>query len=126
MKKVILESPYKGNINTLTTKHGIDAAIDLYEIKVMFEQFRQYAHRCVLDCLKRDESPVASHLIFTQMLDDKIPSQRSLGIQAGFAWHKAADYCVVYTDFGISEGMRRGIENAEKAGLNIHYRKLYA
>ena len=125
MKRVILESPFKGNINFITDKWGIDAAIDIYESKIMLDEFKRYAQRCVLDCLKREESPIASHLIFTQVLDDNIPDMRLIGIKASFAWHNVADYVVVYIDYGISEGMQEGIENAEKTGLTIHYRKLY-
>lgn len=125
MKRVILESPFKGGINLITDKWGVDAAIDLFETKKIMNDLKIYSQRCVLDCLKRKESPMVSHLLFTQVLDDNIPDLRILGIQAGFAWHEVADYCVVYTDYGISDGMREGIKNADNTGLKIHYRKLY-
>jgi hypothetical protein len=35
------------------------------------------------------------------------------GIEAGFMWRAAAAATVVYTDHGISGGMRLGIEHAE-------------
>jgi hypothetical protein len=40
------------------------------------------------------------------------------------AWASVAQGSVVYTDLGISEGMRYGIEAAEKAGLEIEYRTI--
>lgn len=40
----------------------------------------------MLDALDRGEAPYASHLLYTQMLDDTIPAERELGIKAGFAW----------------------------------------
>ena len=85
MKLVILESPYSGNI---------EANVD-------------YARRCVRDCLYRGESPIASHLLFTQenILNDAISAERKLGIKAGLAWIPQADYSVYYTDRGWSPGM---------------------
>jgi len=74
----------------------------------------------------RGESPIASHLLFTQegVLNDKIPEERKLGIEAGLAWGAVAEKTVVYTDLGISEGMERGIERAEKEGRPVERRAL--
>lgn len=102
MKLVILESPLSGDI----------------------EQNIEYARKCMKDCLMRGESPMASHLLYTQCLDDNIPDERILGIKAGFAWRKAADYTVVYEDRGISEGMKLGIDHANKLHQKIVYRRL--
>lgn len=104
MRLVVLESPYAGDIA---------ANVD-------------YAKRCMHDCLKRGESPIASHLLFTQegVLDDADPKARYLGISAGHAWIRRADLVVVYTDRGISEGMRAGIQAAVKAGVEVEYRSL--
>jgi len=102
MIKVIIESPYAGDIKANT----------------------EYLHRCVIDCLVRGESPYASHGFFTQFLDDDKPDDRALGIKAGLAWAEAADKVVVYVDNGISKGMRYGIEAHEKAGRRIEYRTL--
>ncbi len=103
MKRVIIESPYAGDV-----KRNLS-----------------YARMCVLDCLKRGESPYASHLFFTQVLDDKDDLQRKLGIVAGLEWGKAAKLTVVYEDYGISMGMEYGIANAEQAQRPIEYRKLW-
>lgn len=104
MKLVLLESPYAGDIVKNT----------------------QYARKCMRDCFLRGEYPFASHLLYTQdgILNDDIAEERFLGITAGLEWGKFADYTVVYTDLGISNGMRYGIENAEKSGREIIYRKL--
>jgi hypothetical protein len=85
-----------------------------------------YLKRCLRDCLARGESPYASHLFFTQFLDDDDQAERALGIDAGLAWGKAAAKSVVYTDRGISGGMAYGIEAAHKAGRPIEYRTLPA
>lgn len=104
MKLVVLESPFAGDI----------------------EQNIAYARRAVRDCLLRGEAPIASHLLFTQpaVLDDAVPGERALGMEAGWAWIRVAEACVVYEDRGISKGMEEGIERAALAGCPIEYRRL--
>jgi hypothetical protein len=101
---VSIESPFAGDVET--------------NIK--------YAKACVMDCLSRGEAPYASHLFFTQegLLDDNNPDERMLGIMAGKAWELVAEYTVVYTDRGISGGMKLGIKLATEAGRPIYYREL--
>jgi hypothetical protein len=104
MRRVILESPYAG-----------DVAANL-----------RYARACVRDCLLRGEAPLASHLLYTQagILDDRIPAERALGIEAGLVWGDEAAATVVYQDRGISRGMELGIERAHQAGRPVEYRSL--
>lgn len=104
MKRVILESPYAGDV----------------------EANVEYARACVRDSLSRGEAPIASHLLYTQLgiLRDEIPEERQWGIDAGLAWASVAEAVVVYTDKGISRGMSYGIEHAEKVGRPIEYRQL--
>jgi len=102
--RVILESPYAGDV----------------------DGNRRYAHACLLDSLTRGEAPIASHLLYTQVLDDHDPDQRALGITAGLAWLSAADYMVVYTDRGISAGMAAAVKLAEAARLPVYQRALHA
>lgn len=105
MRRVIVESPFAGDV-----ERNID-----------------YARACLHDCLKRGEAPFASHLLYTQpgVLDDNVPGERALGINAGFIWGLAAEATVVYTDLGISGGMKQGILQAQKEGRPVEYRKLY-
>lgn len=102
MELVVIESPLAGD----------------------FERNIKYARLCALDCLNKGEAPYASHLFFIQMLSDEIRMERDLGIKAGFYWANAASKRVVYEDFGISEGMRKGIEHAKEITQNVEYRKL--
>ena len=104
MKLVIIESPYADEIDKNT----------------------KYARACVRDSLGRGEAPIASHLLYTQpgILRDDIAAERQWGIDAGLAWRRVADLTVVYTDRGISEGMRYGIAAALKSGVPVEYRKL--
>jgi hypothetical protein len=94
MKRVIVESPFAGDV----------------------ERNLRYLRACLADCLRRGEAPFASHAIYTQpgVLDDTDPVQRAIGITAGFAWRDVADATVVYVDLGITEGMRAGISDASR------------
>jgi len=102
MELVILESPFAGDVDRNTA----------------------YARKCMLDCFKRNEAPFASHLLYTQVLDDNQEHARVLGINAGLKWGEKASKTVVYTDFGISKGMEYGIKNAETNGRLIEYRQI--
>ena len=105
LRLVIVESPYAGDVSANV----------------------EYAQRCVKDALERGEAPLASHLLYTQpnILDDDIPTERQMGIEAGLAWRRVADATVVYTDRGISSGMEYGIATAKSAGIPIEYRRLF-
>ena len=102
-KLVYLESPYAGDV----------------------EKNIKYARLCVKDSLDRGEYPFASHLLYTQenILDDNDPIERTLGIVSGFAFAKLCDKTVVYADFGISNGMMLGIEDAirNKRIIEVRY-----
>ncbi|MDP3999650.1 MAG: hypothetical protein Q8P76_03615 [bacterium] len=104
MKRVILESPFAGEV----------------------ERNIQYARLCLRDCLKRGEAPIASHLLYTQpgVLDDDQPEERRLGIEAGLVWGSLAEMTVVYADFGISKGMQYGIDHAKQEARPVEIRYL--
>jgi len=90
------------------------------------EENLAYARACMADSLKRGEFPLASHLLYTQegILDDDIPEERTLGINAGKEWAQWADTTVVYCDKGISSGMEYGIKDAKRWQRRIVYRYL--
>lgn len=104
MIRVILESPF-----------GADP-----------DRFIPCGRACVADSLKRDEAPMAMHLLYTQpgVLNDRVPTDRAKGMSAAFEWYRAAEKVVVYRDFGISNGMQAGIDLAISYGLPIEYRSL--
>tara|TARA_R110002020_G_scaffold356003_1_gene568659 strand:- start:1748 stop:2077 length:330 start_codon:yes stop_codon:yes gene_type:complete len=104
MKLVIIESPFAGDISA--------------NIK--------YARAAVRDSLGRGESPIASHLLYTQegILNDNVPEERQWGIDAGLAWREVAQGFVVYVDHGITKGMEYGIEKAKEQGIPVEYRKI--
>lgn len=101
--RVIIESPFAGG-----WKHVL------------------YARQCVLDSLSRDESPYASHLLYTQkgLLNDAVAEERKRGIAAADNWLEVTDYVAVYCDNGITRGMVIGIVKAAKLGKPIHLRWL--
>jgi len=101
---VIIESPYAGNV----------------------ERNLRYLRACMRDSLRRNEAPYASHGLYTQpgVLDDTMPEERKLGMEAGFAFRPLAAATVVYEDLGLSSGMKAGILDAEKHGRPIERRRL--
>jgi hypothetical protein len=90
------------------------------------EEHVTYARRCMHDCLLRGEAPFASHLLYTQpnVLDDSIPEERELGMKAGFAYRNAIKKTVVYEDYGISRGMKEGVDNAKAHLCEVERRKI--
>ena len=85
-----------------------------------------YLRACMHDCFLRGEAPFASHGLYTQpgVLNDDNHTERALGIRAGFEWRAAAQKTVVYTDLGITNGMRLGIINAGNHGHEIEFRTI--
>lgn len=104
MRRVIIESPFAGNV----------------------DRNLHYLRACMADCLRRGEAPFASHGLYTQpgVLDDGKPEERDLGIIAGFTWRSVADTTVVYTDLGITRGMEAGIADAEQKGCPVEMRTI--
>lgn len=91
----IIESPYKVKIDGIASDH---------------EAYVNYAKKCLEHSLSLGEAPFASHLLYTQVLDDNVPEQREQGIDAGLAWLWVADKHVFYIDYGISEGMFKALQ----------------
>lgn len=87
---------------------------------------KKFTLACMRDCFLKGESPYASHVIYAQthVLDDFIAHERALGIHAGLQWGNCAEKTIVYTDLGISAGMKIGIEHAEKIKRPVEYRTL--
>ena len=101
MKRVIIESPYAGNIEENTI----------------------YARACMRDSLERGEAPIASHLLYTQpgILDENDLKERAWGIEAGLAWREVSELHVFYIDLGWSPGMKAALwlYNEEKRPIEI-------
>jgi hypothetical protein len=106
MRRVIIESPYAGDIRANV----------------------EYARRAMRDSLARGEAPFASHLLYTQpdVLRDEDAFERQWGIEAGFAWREAAEATIFYTDLGFSPGMDHGLAHARRLGHTVEYRTIGA
>jgi hypothetical protein len=102
VKRVIIESPLAGDM----------------------EANIEYAKLCLKDSIDRGEAPFASHLIYTEVLDDSLPEERAKGMAMGFAWMQSADLVAVYIDRGISKGMKQGITLAKSIGIPFEMREL--
>lgn len=103
-KFVIIESPLAGDV----------------------EANKAYAQKALRDSLMRGEAPFASHLLYTEALDDNIPEEREMGIEAGLVIGKHAVLTAVYIDRGISSGMKYGMARADKEGREVVFRQIEA
>lgn len=82
--------------------------------KAETERNRRYLAACLRDCIRRGETPYASHGLLTLpgVLNDADPVQREQGIAAGFAMREAMNLSAFYIDCGWSTGMRSGEAHA--------------
>lgn len=96
MKLVVVESPYR--------------AYTAFEL----ERNLAYARALVEHVTLRGDSSVASHLLITQSLDDRLPEHRKLGMQAGLHLLRVADVHAFGVDLGMSEGMRAALARAKE------------
>lgn len=83
-----------------------------------------YALDCLKDSLDRGEAPFASHLLYTQVLDDDDATQRKDGITTGHEFFRAAHFVAVYIDHGITDGMIQGMDAAQRAGRVLVFRRV--
>ena len=102
MKTVAIESPFSG-----------DAEFNL-----------KYLDLCILDCIRRGETPYASHRMLTTALDDKNPRERSLGISVGMAFNCSLDIRAFYVDLGMSSGMQQARLTYERRGFAFEDRTI--
>ena len=102
MIRVVIESPYAGDVKA----------------NVAFAQ-----RLCRFAC-ERGYAPIASHLLYTQFLDDNIPEERSMGIEAGLAWASFAEEAWFALPDGrleMSAGMKKAHAAHESQGRRIRY-----
>jgi len=100
-----------------------DGAHGLYAIMQTMSHL-DYMRDCVARVLDDGNAPFAPHGFYTYWLNDDVPADREAGIRAGSAWLLAAHEVHVFTDMGISEGMRAEIALAESEGIPVVMRTL--
>lgn len=111
---VLVESPFAGRHVVVASRFAVRDA----------EENLRYAHALCRHLALDGLAPYASHLFFTQFLDDTIPSERKIGIDAGLEWGAKAERTIVGVDRGISRGMVYGIQAARAAGRPITWYSL--
>lgn len=95
---VLIESPYNGHPD------GIEGA-------------ERYAKACMKYAIDHGATPLASHLLYTQVLDDRKPEERAKGKQLGWKWLRHVHEIWVFVDYGMTEGMIEGLhENNDLPG----------
>jgi hypothetical protein len=98
--RVIFESPFAGDMQGNT----------------------EYAAQAITKLImQQGVAPMASHLLYTRMLDDTDGQERNIGIDAGLAYGQHAHSTIVALDRGMSTGMRYGIKNAEAASRPLTF-----
>ena len=102
LRRVVIESPFSGDVSSN----------------------KIYALRCLRDSIGRGEAPLVSHLLYPQVSVKYNISERTRGMAAGWAWTAVAHACVVYKDLGVTSGMLKGIELAQRAEIPVEERWL--
>ena len=98
--KVYVASRYAGNV-----KQNVAAAI-----------------RCCQFAIQKGCMPIASHLLYPQMLHDDDPTERELGTGFGLALLALCDEVWIFTDkSGLSPGMEAEEYEAKRLGKLIRY-----
>lgn len=78
------------------------------------------ARRYCQYAIRKQAIPVASHLLYPQLLDDRIPEDRALGMYFGLALLGKCEECWVFGKT-VSPGMAKEIERAKQLGLKTRY-----
>lgn len=108
MNRVIIESPWRPTPYHSQAQHAL------------------YLNFCIEDSLTKGEAPFASHLLYTPFLDDDDVLARGKGIKAGYVWGELADLVAVYSDLGVSAGMKQALDHYAFENKIIEWRTLAA
>ena len=83
------------------------------------------AIRCCQYVIRNGGMPVASHLLYPQMLNDSNPSERELGLAFGLELLALCDEIWIFSDeTGLSTGMRAEEAEAKRRKKPIRYYRL--
>lgn len=89
------------------------------------ELFYRYAKRCAQDSMRRNEAPLVSHVFYYDMFGfSTVAIERDLGFNSQLTWIRKTDLVVVYSDFGITQGMKAAIDYAKFKNKKIEFRKI--
>ena len=80
------------------------------------------AIRCCRFVIEQGKMPLASHLIYPQMLRDEIPEEREMGTLFGLALLRLCDEVWIFKDHnGLSPGMAAEEQEARRLEKPIRY-----
>lgn len=99
-RKVYVASPYAGDVAT-NTKNAVEYC------------------RAVIDA---GYMPLASHLLYPQILDDGKPAERELGLMFALAMLRMCDEVWVFGP--VSKGMAQEIEEARRLKKKLVYKEV--
>lgn len=99
-RKVYVASAYAGDIEANTTK-----AVEYCQMAI-----------------DAGYMPLASHLLYPQMLNDKVPAERELGLMFGLALLRMCDE--VWVCGLVSSGMAQEIEEAKRLNKKVVYKEV--
>lgn len=68
--------------------------------------------------IRQGAAPVAVHLLYPQLLDDRIPEEREAGLRMGLRVLEACDELWLCGE-SISAGMQKELEAAERMGIPV-------
>ena len=78
----------------------------------------EFAKAACRFAVSQGATPLAVHLLYPQILDDRIPDERTAGIQMGLRVLRACDELWVCGDF-ISHGMQAELDAAKEWGIPV-------
>lgn len=84
----------------------------------------RYLDACILDCIRRGETPYASHKMLTTALDDSDPFERALGIETGLDMRTTIRFAVFYADLGWTTGMLFARKKYDAEGIPYVIRQI--
>ncbi|MCM1220866.1 MAG: hypothetical protein NC548_40910 [Lachnospiraceae bacterium] len=101
MRTVYICSPYKAKESAELDRHI------------------EYAQQLTRQAIEAGLAPITPHLYMTQCLNEDKPKERAAGMAAGLALLKICDFVIAGVRYGISEGMSREIQTADRLGIEV-------
>ena len=108
MLRVVIESPYAN------------------KDPVKINENLRYAREALHHSFALGEAPFASHLLYTQILNDEDEKERLRGLQACYEWTAVADLVAFYVDLGWSPGMIKALKMARILQRKVQVRQILA
>ncbi len=109
-KRVYVASPLRGQVDPNPEVQAINQTRNI-----------AVAGMLCLFAARDGVAPFAPHLLYPLFLDDTVPAERTMGINAGISFLEACAELWVYTGLGVSEGMKAEIDIAHAMGKRIIY-----